>query len=122
MRYIAILSLLLFSCSNDASNLASLESQTKKETTAQLKEPNMKFSANIEGMVCKMGCVASIKKEVRALAGVSSVEVDFKEDELIQFVQVSYNDTQANEAVIQSTIESINNEQFQVSAVQTETL
>ena len=45
-----------------------------------------------------------------------------KEDELIQFVQVSYNDTQANEAVIQSTIESINNEQFQVSAVQRETL
>lgn len=122
MRYIAFLILLLFSCSNDASNLASAENQTKKETAAELKEPNMKFSANVEGMVCKMGCVASIRKELRALDGVSSVEVDFKEDELIQFVQVSYNDTQANETVIRSTIESINNEQFQLSAVQTETL
>lgn len=122
MRYITFLILLLFSCSNDASDLASSESQTQKETVTQLKGPNMKFSANVEGMVCAMGCVASIRKELSALHGVSSVEVDFKEDELIQFVQVSYNDTQANETVIRSTIESINNEQFQLSAVQTETL
>jgi copper chaperone CopZ len=122
MRYLAFFTLLLFSCSNDASNVASSASNSSKKSVAQSKDPNMKFSANVEGMVCKMGCVASIRKELSALKGVSSVEVDFKEDELIQFVQVSYNDTQANEAVIQSTIESINNEQFQVSAVQTETL
>ena len=122
MRYIAIFTLLIFSCSNDASNLASSESKTAKNSTVESKEPDMKFSANVEGMVCKMGCVASIRKELSALNGVSSVKVDFIEDEPIQLVEVSYNTTEANETLIANTIESINNKQFQVSAVQTEKL
>jgi len=122
MRYIAIFALLIFSCSNDASNLASSESKTAKNSTVESKEPDMKFSANVEGMVCKMGCVASIRKELSALNGVSSVKVDFIEDEPMQLVEVSYNKTQSNETLIANTIESINNKQFQVSAVQTEKL
>ncbi len=122
MRYIAIFALLIFSCSNDASNLASSESKTAKNSTVESKEPDMKFSANVEGMVCKMGCVASIRKELSALNGVSSVKVDFIEDEPMQLVEVSYNTTEANETLIANTIESINNKQFQVSAVQTEKL
>ena len=122
MRYIAIFALLIFSCSNDASNLASSESKTAKNTTVESKEPDMKFSANVEGMVCKMGCVASIRKELSALNGVTSVKVDFIEDEPMQLVEVSYNTTEANETLIANTIESINNKQFQVSAVQTEKL
>jgi len=122
MRYIAIFALLIFSCSNDASNLASSESKTAKNSTVESKEPDMKFSANVEGMVCKMGCVASIRKELSALNGVSSVKVDFIEDEPMQLVEVSYNKTEANETLIANTIESINNKQFQVSAVQTEKL
>jgi len=122
MRYIAIFALLIFSCSNDASNLASSESKAAKNSTVESKEPDMKFSANVEGMVCKMGCVASIRKELSALNGVSSVKVDFIEDEPMQLVEVSYNKTQSNETLITKTIESINNKQFQVSAVQTEKL
>ncbi|MDC1203352.1 heavy-metal-associated domain-containing protein [Crocinitomicaceae bacterium] len=122
MRYIAIFALLIFSCSNDASNLASSESKTAKNSTVESKEPDMKFSANVEGMVCKMGCVASIRKELSALNGVTSVKVDFIEDEPMQLVEVSYNTTEANETLIANTIESINNKQFQVSAVQTEKL
>ncbi|MDC1361922.1 cation transporter [Crocinitomicaceae bacterium] len=122
MRYIAIFAFLIFSCSNDASNLASSESKTAKNSTVESKEPDMKFSANVEGMVCKMGCVASIRKELSALNGVTSVKVDFIEDEPMQLVEVSYNKTEANETLIANTIESINNKQFQVSAVQTEKL
>jgi len=122
MRYIAIFALLIFSCSNDASNLASSESKTAKNSTVESKEPDMKFSANVEGMVCKMGCVASIRKELSALNGVTSVKVDFIEDEPMQLVEVSYNKTEANETLIANTIESINNKQFQVSEVQTEKL
>ena len=116
------LAFFLFSCSNDASNLASSESKTAKNSTVESKEPDMKFSANVEGMICKMGCVASIRKELSALNGVGSVKVDFIEDEPIQLVEVSYNKTQSNETLITKTIESINNKQFQVSAVQTEKL
>ena len=122
MRYIAIFAFLIFSCSNDVSNLASSESKTAKNSTVESKEPDMKFSANVEGMICKMGCVASIRKELSALNGVGSVKVDFIEDEPIQLVEVSYNKTQSNATLITKTIESINNKQFQVSAVQTEKL
>ncbi len=118
MRIIFILSLLLFACSEDASNDAS----SKKTVLTEVKTPNKLCVADVEGMVCKMGCVASVKKELRAVKGVSDVQIDFKEDEPIQEVKISYNDQNVNESKIQSTIESINNNQFSISAIRTENL
>ena len=118
MRIIFILSLLLFACSEDASNDAS----SKKSELTEVKTPNKLCVADVEGMVCKMGCVASIKKELRAVKGVSDVQIDFKEDEPIQEVKIAYNDQNVNESKIQSTIESINNNQFSISAFRTENL
>ena len=118
MRLIFVLSLLLFACSEDASNDAS----SKTSELTEVKTSNKLCVADVEGMVCKMGCVASIKKELRAVQGVSDVQVDFKEDESIQEVKISYNDQNVNESKIQSTIESINNNQFSISAIRTENL
>lgn len=118
MRLIFILSLLLFACSDDASN----DSSSKKSELTEVKTPNKLCVADVEGMVCKMGCVASIKKELRAVKGVSDVQIDFIEDESIQEVKISYNDQNVNESKIQSTIESINNNQFSISAIRTENL
>ena len=118
MRLIFILSLLLFACSEDASNDAS----SKTSELTEVKTSNKLCVADVEGMVCKMGCVASIKKELRAVQGVSDVQVDFKEDESIQEVKISYNDQNVNESKIQSTIESINYNQFSISAIRTENL
>ena len=118
MRLIFILSLLLFACSEDASNDAS----SKTSELTEVKTSNKLCVADVEGMVCKMGCVASIKKELRAVQGVSDVQIDFKEDESTQEVKISYNDQNVNESKIQSTIESINNNQFSISAIRTENL
>ena len=118
MRLIFILSLLIFACSEDASNDAS----SKTSELTEVKTSNKLCVADVEGMVCKMGCVASIKKELRAVQGVSDVQIDFKEDESIQEVKISYNDQNVNESKIQSTIESINNNQFSISAIRTENL
>ena len=118
MRLIFILTLLLFACSEDASNGAS----SKKSELTEVKIPNMLCTADVEGMVCKMGCVASIKKELRAVKGISDVQIDFMEDQPIQEVKISYNDQNVNESKIQSTIESINNNQFSISAIRTENL
>ena len=118
MRLIFISSLLLFACSEDASNDAS----SKTSELTEVKTSNKLCVADVEGMVCKMGCVASIKKELRAVQGVSDVQIDFKEDESIQEVKISYNDQNVNESKIQSTIESINNNQFSISAIRTENL
>jgi copper chaperone CopZ len=118
MRLIFVLSLLLFSCSEDASNDAS----SKKSELTEVKTPNKLCVADVEGMVCKMGCVASVKKELRAVKGVSDVQIDFKEDQPIQEVKISYNDQNVDESKIQSTIESINNNQFSISNIRTENL
>ena len=122
MRLIFVLSLLLFACSEDASNDASNDASSKKSELTEVKTPNKLCVADVEGMVCKMGCVASIKKELRAVKGVSDVQIDFKEDEPIQEVRISYNDRNVDESKIQSTIESINNNQFSISAIRTENL
>ena len=118
MRFIIILSLLLFACSEDASNDAS----SKKSELTEVKTSNKLCVADVEGMVCKMGCVASIKKELRAVKGISDVQIDFIEDEPVQEVKISYNDQNVDESKIQSTIESINNNQFSISNIQTENL
>ena len=122
MRIIFILSLLLFACSEDASNDASNDASSKTSESTEVKTPNKLCVADVEGMICKMGCVASIKKELRAVKGVSDVQIDFKEDEPIQEVKIAYNDQNVNESKIQSTIESINNNQFSISAIRTENL
>lgn len=122
MRIIFILSLLLFACSENASNDASNDASSKTSESTEVKTPNKLCVADVEGMVCKMGCVASIKKELRAVKGVSDVQIDFKEDEPIQEVKIAYNDQNVNESKIQSTIESINNNQFSISAIRTENL
>ena len=95
MRLIFILSLLLFACSDDASN----DSSSKKSELTEVKTPNKLCVADVEGMVCKMGCVASIKKELRAVKGVSDVQIDFIEDESIQEVKISYNDQNVDQSV-----------------------
>ena len=118
MRLIFILSLLLFACSEDASNDAS----SKTSELTEVKTSNKLCVADVEGMVCKMGCVASIKKELRALKGISDVQIDFMENQPIQEVKISYNDQKVDESKIQSTIESINNNQFSISAIRTENL
>ena len=118
MRLIFILSLLIFACSEDASNDAS----SKKSELTEVKTSNKLCVADVEGMVCKMGCVASIKKELRAVKGISDVQIDFMEDQPIQEVKISYNDQNVDESKIQSTIESINNNQFSISNIRTENL
>ena len=118
MRLIFVLSLLLFACSEDASNTSS----SVTSAITEVKTPNKLCIADVEGMVCKMGCVASIKKELRAVKGISDVQIDFIEGESIQEVKISYNDQNVDESKIQSTIESINNNQFSISNIRTENL
>ena len=122
MRIIFILSLILFSCTDGVSTDASSQKNSAKNTSTKQKAPNKVCSIDVEGMVCKMGCVASIKKELNAINGIAAVEIDFKEDELVQQVKVSYNDRNVEESMIEKTIETINNEQFNVLKVRTENL
>ena len=112
MRLVFVFLLLLTSCNNEASDIA-----TKVSQVADSKEPNKTLYANVEGMVCKMGCAASIRKELTAIDGVDEVRIDFVEDRTKQELVVFYSDAKTNQDLIVSSIESINKNQFVVSDI-----
>ena len=110
MRLVFVFLVLLSSCNNEASDEATNTAQSLNSV-----KPNKTLSANVEGMVCKMGCAASIRKELTAIDGVDEVRIDFVEDRTKQELIVMYNDTKINQELIVSSIESINEKQFVVS-------
>ena len=87
MRLLFVFLVLLSSCNNEAADKATNTAQSLNSL-----KPNKTLSANIEGMVCKMGCAASIRKELNALDGVDEVRIDFVEDRTKQELTVIYND------------------------------
>ena len=116
MKLLFVFLLLLSSCNN--------EGFEAKNTVQSLNsvQPNKTLSANVEGMVCKMGCAASIRKELNALDGVDEVRIDFVKDRAKQELTVIYNDTKINQELIISSIETINEKQFVVSDLVSENI
>ena len=117
MRLLFVFLVLLSSCKNEASDKATNTTQSLNSL-----KPNKTLSANVEGMVCKMGCAASIRKELNALDGVYEVRIDFVEDRAKQELTVLYNDTKVNQELIVSSIETINEKQFVVSDLVSENI
>tara|TARA_Y100000589_G_scaffold324046_1_gene359566 strand:- start:706 stop:1065 length:360 start_codon:yes stop_codon:yes gene_type:complete len=117
MRLLFVFLVLLFSCNNEASDEATNTAQSLNSP-----KPNKTLSANVEGMVCKMGCAASIRKELNALDGVDEVRIDFVKDRAKQELTVLYNDTKINQELIISSIETINKKQFVVSDLVSENI
>jgi copper chaperone CopZ len=112
MRLFFVFLVLLSSCNNESSDIV-----TKVSQVADSEEPNKTLSANVEGMVCKMGCAASIRKELTSIDGVEEVRIDFIEDRAKQELVVLYSDAKTNQDLIVSSIESINKNQFVVSDI-----
>lgn len=117
MRLLFVFLLLFSSCNNEASDEASNTAQSLNAF-----KPNKTLSANVEGMVCKMGCAASIRKELNAIDGVDEVHIDFVEDRAKQELTVLFNDTKVNQELIVSSIEAINEKQFVVSDLVSENI
>ena len=44
----------------------------------------------INGMMCEVGCVAKVKKELLAQAGVSNVTIDFEKGREFNFAHIEY--------------------------------
>ena len=74
--FIVVTALVLSSCSTESNN-ANNTSEKEVEEKTEAVIPNRMLTMEIDGMVCQMGCGGSIRKELKAIGGISSVEFDF---------------------------------------------
>jgi len=115
--------LFIASCQSDAPQNAQIDSQ-KLDVIAEEKKPDADYQcvAKVSGMVCKMGCGATIRKELTNLKGVSRVAVDYEEDREEQIISIFYNSSFHDEKEIYAELEKINNGQFTVGTTKSERL
>ena len=115
--------LFMASCQSDATQDAHIEPQ-EHDVIAEEKKPEADYQcvAKVSGLVCKMGCGATIRKELTNLKGVSRVAVDYEEDREEQIISIFYNSSFHDEKEIYAELEKINNGQFTVGTTKSERL
>ena len=115
--------LLIASCQNDATQVAHIDLK-ERDVIAEEKKPKADYQcvAKVSGMVCKMGCGATIRKELINLKGVSRVAVDYEEDREEQIISIFYNSSFHDEKEIYAELEKINKGQFTVGTTKSERL
>jgi copper chaperone CopZ len=97
MKYLSLLVAILFitSCSN----------QNNVKDVA-----NNKVDLTIDGMMCSMGCVASIKKKLASVEGVVEYEVEFEDKK----ASIVYNPSKTNTENIVKSIENLHSGMYKV--------
>ena len=111
MKYLVYffgLALVLASC------VSSNEENTVVETEINEQVPNRMLSLQVEGMACEYACGGEIRKNLKALEGVSRVEVNFESEREVNGVNVYYNDTNIEVSEMIKLIEKLNDGQFRV--------
>lgn len=66
----------------------------------------------IEGMVCEMGCGASLRKGLYETDAVEEVEVDYVEERQENFIHVHYDGSKTSADKMKGIIEGLNDGQF----------
>ena len=76
--------------------------------------PNQILVAEVEGMVCKMGCGGLMRRELIQTNAVSRVEIDYHEGVERQTIKIHYDDKLISQTEIVKKLEKINKNQFKV--------
>lgn len=100
-----------------ACNNSTIEKKASKIMPTSSNTANTKLALSVQGMVCKMGCGGSIRKELLATNAVEKVEVDFVEDNESQLITVYYNNSRASKAKLLKVINEMNDKQFTAQAI-----
>jgi copper chaperone CopZ len=71
--------------------------------------PSEKTIARLEinGMMCEVGCVAKVKKELLAEEGVSNVIIDFKKGREFNFASIEYDPTHGDVQSLSAVVNDI---------------
>lgn len=114
MRFYLILAFtslfLISSCSNNEENNIEQSEQT---------DPIASHSAkiNVSGMVCEMGCVATVKKGLLGTGAVTKVSVDFDEDKEVNEVWVEFDENKTDPQALIDVINKLHDQQYKAELV-----
>jgi hypothetical protein len=103
--------LFFFSCSTEKSEKIS---KTKIIEKTNQVVANRILELEVEGMVCKMGCGSSIRKEMLATNAVESCEINYEDKRKSNQVKVAFNKDKISADELISKINSMNDKQFKV--------
>ncbi len=95
-----------------ACNNATIDKKVSENKPVTSNVANTKLALNVNGMVCKMGCGGSIRKELLATNAVEKVEVDFVEEKESQLITVYYNNSLSSKEKLLKVINEMNDKQF----------
>jgi copper chaperone CopZ len=104
----------LFSCQETSEKSIPVSVNKTKQTPIHT---NCLADYTVEGMVCQMGCVGSIRKELKMTGAVSRVEVNFVEEQKEQIIHVQFDSTLISTQKISSILNSINDRQFKAKVI-----
>lgn len=102
IAYLFSLTLMLFSCSQN-------EGEQSGQRIATFE---------IEGMVCEMGCGASLRKGLYTTYAVDEVKVEYEEQRKENLIHVYYQGGKTNPESMQSIIEGLNEGQFTAKLIE----
>ena len=108
-----LFSLLFLAACNDST----IEKKASKIVPTTSNTANTKLALSVQGMVCKMGCGGSIRKELLATNAVEKVDVDFVEDNESQLITVYYNNSRSSKEKLLTVINEMNDKQFTAQAI-----
>jgi len=97
-------------------------SGTETSTEAAAVVPNTVLSMEVDGMVCEMGCGGTLRKELKALGGVSSVEFDFEDERATNVATISFDKDIISVDEMIKAVSSTSDGQFTVGKTSTEKL
>ena len=100
-----------------ACNNSTIEKKVSKIVPTTSNTANTKLALSVQGMVCKMGCGGSIRKELLATNAVEKVDVDFVEDNESQLITVYYNNSRSSKDKLLKVINEMNDKQFTAQAI-----
>lgn len=116
--YLLIL-LVLFGC-NQASEPKASNDRKQENCSAKDVKSDRVLVAEVEGMVCKMGCGGAIRKELLGTCAVNLVEVEYEEEREKQVVRVHFDSKLMSESNLVAVMEKVNDGQFSVQAIGTQ--
>jgi copper chaperone CopZ len=123
--FTGILLSLLASCSTSTDQVFAKEKDQKEKVTEDelvAVIPNRKMTTEIDGMTCVMGCGGSIRKELLKTGGVSRCSFDFKGMGETSTAMIEFDKDKISADEIAAIIQKINDNQFTLGKMSTETI